>query len=57
MPEEASMLTGDENIVNVQFGVQYKIQRSLYSIFFNVSAPTALVRNAAEAAHARGYRQ
>lgn len=47
--EEASMLTGDENIVNVQFSVQYKIDDPVQYLF-NVSAPTALVRNAAEAA-------
>ena len=49
IPEEASMLTGDENIVNVQFSVQYKINDPV-QYMFNVSAPTALVRNAAEAA-------
>jgi len=49
MPEEASMLTGDENIVNVQFSVQYKIGDPV-KYLFNVAAPTALVRNAAEAA-------
>ena len=43
------MLTGDENIVNVQFSVQYKIGDPV-KYLFNVSAPTALVRNAAEAA-------
>ena len=47
--EEASMLTGDENIVNVQFSVQYRIQDPVQYLF-NVSAPEALVRNAAEAA-------
>lgn len=49
VPEEASMLTGDENIVNVQFSVQYKISDAVHYLF-NVSEPTALVRNAAEAA-------
>lgn len=47
--EEASMLTGDENIVNVQFSVQYKISDPV-KYLFNVAAPTALVRSAAEAA-------
>lgn len=42
------MLTGDENI-NVQFSVQYKIDDPVQYLF-NVSAPTAPVRNAAEAA-------
>ena len=49
IPEEASMLTGDENIVNVQFSVQYKIGDPVQYLF-NVSAPAALVRTAAEAA-------
>jgi membrane protease subunit HflK len=49
IPEEASMLTGDENIVNVQFSIQYKISDPV-AYLFNVDAPTALVRNAAEAA-------
>lgn len=49
IPEEASMLTGDENIVNVQFSVQYKIKDAV-DYLFKVSAPTALVRTAAEAA-------
>ncbi len=49
IPEEASMLTGDENIVNVQFSVQYKISDPVQYLF-NVSEPTSLVRNAAEAA-------
>ncbi|GFH62980.1 MAG: protein HflK [Candidatus Desulfovibrio kirbyi] len=49
VPEEASMLTGDENIVNVQFSVQYKISDPV-AYLFNVTAPAALVRNAAEAA-------
>lgn len=47
--EEASMLTGDENIVNVQFSVQYKIGDPV-KYLFNVMGPTALVRSAAEAA-------
>ncbi|MBQ9537592.1 MAG: FtsH protease activity modulator HflK [Desulfovibrionaceae bacterium] len=49
MPEEASMLTGDENIVNVQFSVQYKISDPV-EYLFNVVDQPALVRNAAEAA-------
>ncbi|MFR0873377.1 MAG: SPFH domain-containing protein [Bilophila wadsworthia] len=28
LPEESGMLTGDENIVNVQFSVQYQIKES-----------------------------
>ena len=43
------MLTGDENIVNVQFSVQYKISNPV-EYLFNVVDQPALVRNAAEAA-------
>ena len=49
MSEEASMLTGDENIVNVQFSVQYKIQDPV-EYLFNIEKPAELVRTAAEAA-------
>lgn len=47
--EEASMLTGDENIVNVQFSVQYKIGDPV-KYLFSITSPAALVRSAAEAA-------
>lgn len=47
--EEASMLTGDENIVNVQFSVQYKISDPV-NYLFNITSPAMLVRSAAEAA-------
>ncbi|MCI7569418.1 MAG: FtsH protease activity modulator HflK [Desulfovibrio sp.] len=43
------MLTGDENIVNVQFSVQYRIQDPVLYLF-NVLNPTEMVRSAAEAA-------
>lgn len=49
MPEEASMLTGDENIVNVQFSVQYQIKDPV-EYLFNVTNQAAVVKNAAEAA-------
>lgn len=49
VPEEASMLTGDENIVNVQFSVQYRIKDPV-EYLFNVSNPEAVVKSAAEAA-------
>ncbi len=49
VPEEASMLTGDENIVSVQFSVQYKISNPV-EYLFNVTNQAAVVRNAAEAA-------
>ncbi len=49
MPEEAATLTGDENIVNVQFSVQYKIKDAV-EYLFNVTDQIAVVRNASEAA-------
>lgn len=49
LPEEASMLTGDENIVNVQFSVQYQIKNPV-EYLFNVTNPTAVIKSAAEAA-------
>ncbi len=49
LPEEASMLTGDENIVNVQFSVQYQIKDPV-EYLFNVTDQAAVVKNAAEAA-------
>ncbi len=45
VPEEASMLTGDENIVNVQFKISDPVE-----YLFNVMDQAAVVRNAAEAA-------
>lgn len=49
LPEEAAMLTGDENIVNVQFSVQYQIKDPV-EYLFNVTDQSAVVKNAAEAA-------
>lgn len=49
LPEEAATLTGDENIVNVQFSVQYQIKDPV-EYLFNVTNQTAVVKNAAEAA-------
>lgn len=49
LPEEASTLTGDENIVNVQFSVQYQIKDPVQYLF-NVTNQAAVVKNAAEAA-------
>lgn len=46
---ESLMLTGDENIVNVQFTVQYQIKDPV-AYLFNVSEPAWTVKNAAEAA-------
>ncbi|MEG1610119.1 MAG: FtsH protease activity modulator HflK [Bilophila sp.] len=49
LPEEAATLTGDENIVNVQFSVQYQIKDPV-EYLFNVTNQAAVVKNAAEAA-------
>ena len=49
MPEEAATLTGDENIVNAQFSVQYQIKDPV-EYLFNVTSQAAVVKNAAEAA-------
>lgn len=49
IPEESAMLTGDENIVNVQFSVQYQIKDPV-EYLFNVTDQPMVVRNAAEAA-------
>ena len=49
LPEESGMLTGDENIVNVQFSVQYQIKNPV-EYLFNVTDQAAVVKNAAEAA-------
>jgi membrane protease subunit HflK len=48
MPEEAAMLTGDENVVNIQFSVQYQIKNSV-EYLFNVTNQAAVVKNAGEA--------
>ncbi len=48
LPEEASMLTGDENIVNIQFSVQFQIKNSV-DYLFKVTDQRAVVKNAAEA--------
>ncbi|XPV76520.1 MAG: FtsH protease activity modulator HflK [Desulfovibrio sp.] len=49
VPKESLMLTGDENIVDVQFIVQYLI-KDAENFLFNVSAQEDTIRNAAEAA-------
>ena len=49
MPDEAYTLTGDENIVNVQFSVQYRISNAV-EFLFRVTNQAAVVQNAAEAA-------
>ncbi len=49
VPEESLMLTGDENIVDVQFIVQYQIKDPV-KFLFNVSDQVETVKSAAEAA-------
>ncbi|MDX8395843.1 MAG: FtsH protease activity modulator HflK [Mariprofundaceae bacterium] len=49
VPQEALMLTSDENIVEISFIVQYKI-KSLENYIFNIDNPTKTVRDAAESA-------
>ncbi|SDN59777.1 protease FtsH subunit HflK [Desulfonauticus submarinus] len=49
VPEESLMLTGDENIVDVQFIVQYQIKDPQYYLF-NIADPEKTVKDAAEAA-------
>ncbi|TVM19714.1 FtsH protease activity modulator HflK [Oceanidesulfovibrio indonesiensis] len=47
--DESSMLTGDENIVNVEFVVQYKI-KDAKNYLFNVAGPDDTVKSASETA-------
>jgi membrane protease subunit HflK len=49
VPKESLMLTGDENIVDVQFIVQYRIKQA-QNYLFNISQPQKTVKDAAEAA-------
>jgi membrane protease subunit HflK len=49
VPKESLMLTGDENIVDVQFIVQYRIKEA-QNYLFNISQPRKTVKDAAEAA-------
>jgi len=49
VPEEALMLTGDENIVNVQFIVQYQIGNPV-DYLFKIDRPDETLKSAAEAA-------
>lgn len=58
VPEESHMLTGDENIVDVQFIVQYQINDPA-KYLFNIQTPDASVKSAAETAMREviGYNQ
>jgi len=49
IPQEALMLTRDENIVDISFTVQYKI-KDVSNYLFNITHPTTSVRDAAESA-------
>lgn len=49
VPEESLMLTGDENIIDVQFIVQYQIKNP-QDYLFNIADPEKTVKDAAEAA-------
>ena len=48
--EDSAMLTGDENIINVQFNIQYQIKPDgAVDYLFNVIQPDQVVKRAAEA--------
>src|SRR6516165_7366178 len=49
LPEEALMLTGDENIVDINFAVFWVI-KDAKAYLFNIRAPDATVKSAAESA-------
>jgi membrane protease subunit HflK len=49
LPEEALMLTGDENIVDINFQVQWRI-RDAQAYLFNIRDPEMTVKSAAESA-------
>ncbi|MHC1790148.1 FtsH protease activity modulator HflK [Solidesulfovibrio sp.] len=49
VPEESLMLTGDENIVDVQFIVQYQVNNPV-DYLFKVDRPDETLKSAAEAA-------
>jgi len=49
IPEESLMLTGDENIVDINFEVQWRI-RDIKDFLFNVYRPKDTVKSAAESA-------
>ena len=49
VPDESQMLTGDENIVDVQYTVQYKIKDAV-NYLFNVYGQENTVKEASEAA-------
>jgi modulator of FtsH protease HflK len=51
VPEESLMLTGDENIVDVDFAVQWRVKPAgLGDYLFNIQAPEGTVKAVAESA-------
>ncbi len=51
VPEESLMLTGDENIVDVDFAVQWRVKPDgLGDFLFNIQAPEGTVKAVAESA-------
>jgi membrane protease subunit HflK len=49
VPTEALMLTGDENIISLEFIVQYRI-KDAYKYLFKIREPVNTIKDAAEAA-------
>ncbi len=49
VPEESLMLTGDENIVDVDFKVQWRIKNAV-NFLFNIQNPESSVKSVAESA-------
>src|SRR5262249_53994478 len=49
VPEESLMLTGDQNIIDIDFAVQWKIKNA-GEYLFNIRDPQQTVKTAAEAA-------
>jgi membrane protease subunit HflK len=49
IPEESLMLTGDENIVNIHYTVQWNI-KDIKAFIFNLQKPKETVKNVAESA-------
>ena len=57
VPEESLMLTGDENIVDVDFSVLWKVKPSAVGDYlFNVQNPEGTVKAVGRKRHARGDR-
>ncbi len=56
VPKESIMLTGDENIIDIQFAVQYTVKDPL-DYLFNNKQPDETVRQVAETCVSRGGRR